>query len=192
MHIKIAISTSLPTHRVARALWVPESYTLHELSDLLHASIGWDQSDTYSFDDGARQHIPCSQIQSDEIEGGIFLAEGTSLSELLSDWRSTKVTYRAGSLTQFDFVLEVQEVQESHPDNMTALLLDGQGDMPRDASELRRKFLEEHEQYVSGDFVLLKKLQKAHSMVEHTIGICTELVAARSVEISRMRKLPQY
>jgi hypothetical protein len=192
MHIKLEIKTSLPTHNIARALWVPEFYTLHELNHVLQASFGWEEERAYAFLSEDLSWIPCQQIEGEDIENGLFLAEGTTLSEVLKFWRDEGATYETGCRSQWEFHVEVVDSRETHPDNMTCILEDGQGDMPEDMNAMRRQFIDAHNSLIQDDTLIVSRLAKANIHVEHTLGLCSELVSTRSVEISKSRRLPEH
>jgi hypothetical protein len=187
MHIKLEIKVDLPTHTVARALWVPEFYTLHELNDVLQASFGWEWRRPYAFISADITWLPFEEDEGENIELGVFLTEGTTLSEAMRFWEDGAV-YETGCFRQWEFRLDILEVREAHPDNMTCILADGMGDMPKDSDDLRRQFLQ------INDVMFRDELDSTHNQVkppihiERTIGHCSEQVAVRSVEISKSRR----
>jgi hypothetical protein len=192
MHIKIEISTSLPTHRVARAVWVPEFYTLEELSKVLQAALGWEEKSTYLFRSDEVSWLPCEQFEDDVIEEGQFLAEGTAFSEVIKFWEEDGAVFQCGNKDIWEFSLKIQDMRDTHPDNLTCILLDGLGDMPVDLDDMRKLFLEVHEKFIDEDFLVMNRTVRPKPRTEMTLGYCAELVSYRSYEISRARRLPQY
>lgn len=192
MHIKLEVTASLPTHRIARSLWVPEFYTLEELANVLRAALGWEAVSSYCFRSGDTTWLPCDELENDIVEDGQFLAEGTTFSEVLNLWDADGTIFQTGKSEIWEFNIHIREVRETHPDNLTCILLDGQGDMPVNKDEMRKIFLDVHEKICGdGDLLMSKSLISSHQ-VEQSLGHCAELVSYRSYEISRARRIPQY
>ena len=125
MHIKLEVTASLPTHRIARSLWVPEFYTLEELANVLRAALGWEAVSSYCFRSGDTTWLPCDELENDIVEDGQFLAEGTTFSEVLNLWDADGTIFQTEKSEIWEFNIHIREVRETHPDNLTCILLDG-------------------------------------------------------------------
>jgi len=193
MHYKLQVSITLHTHVVTRDMWVPEFYTLPELSHVIQASIGWDEDTVFTYRSGDLQWIYFTLLEEDDLDNGQYLAEGTTLGEVVNYWKDDGAVYECGGFRQWEFKIRIKDSMEAHPDNLLVSLCDGKGDMPEADSDA---FAPETLQLLSNEGPIAIKTRRLQRMrlglnSDKTFGKCTEAVALKSIEISRARRESQ-
>lgn len=189
MHLRFQISIDLLTHKIGRDIVVSEFYTLHELHLIIESSLAWDNENYYGFHIDDLSWVHCNTLEGESIESGIFLAEGTKVSEVLSLWKDEQISYRCGGRNQWELTVTIVNSHETHPDIMTATLVDANGDMPDRHTDITEQFLTEHtEDHHDARLVLKKSPTRKKIRAETSIGICAEKVTLKSAEISEARR----
>lgn len=188
MHIKFQIKTDLVSHTVHRDIFVSEFYTLHELHLIIEASLGWENSNFYSFSSEDLSWVHCNLIEDDPIPQGTYLTEGTKVSEILPLWSQGAILYNCGRSQQWEFALSIVDSVECHPDIMTAMLSDGQGHMPPRDTSLANAFIKEIEECPGDDTPVLKRKKQISVHTETALRDCSDQVSSTSIEISKARK----